>query len=97
MATTKMTFTLDQETATRLGRTADRLGMPKSMVVREAIREYAAHMGRLTEAERARAMATLDEIMARPPTRDAAPVDREIRDLRRTRRTGGRRTPPDAR
>lgn len=95
MGQTKMTFTLDEQTAAYLDRTAARLGMTKSGVVREAIREYAAHIGRLSESERLKALATLDEIMRRPPTRSATQVEQEIRDIRKARRTGGRRTRAD--
>lgn len=35
------TFTLDQATAERIDRLARRLAVPKSRVVREAVREYA--------------------------------------------------------
>ena len=36
MATTKVTFTLDEATITRLRAAAERLALPKSQVVREA-------------------------------------------------------------
>lgn len=95
MGQTKLTFTVDQETVARLDRTAARLGMTKSGVVREAIREYAAHLGRLNEGERLKTLATLDEIMSRPPTRPEAQVEREIGEIRKARRGGGRRTRSD--
>lgn len=94
VASTKMTFALDEETVTRIERTAARLGMPKSGVVREAVREYAARVGRLSEAERLRTLGILDEMLARTPTRPQEEVDREIEEVRRARRGGGRRTPP---
>jgi predicted transcriptional regulator len=94
MASTKVTFTLDDQTVARIEQTAARLGIPKSGVVREAVREYAARADRLTEEERLRALAILDEIMARPPTRTQEEVDREIEEIRQVRRLGGRRTPP---
>lgn len=95
MASGKMTFTLDQDTVQRIARTAERLGMSKSGVVREAVREYAARAGRLSEGERLRLLAVLDEIMAQLPTRSAEEVDREIEEIRQARRGGGRRTPSD--
>ena len=88
----KMTFTLDQATADRIDRTARRLGVPKSGVVREAIAEYAANAGSLTDAERTRMLGVLDHMMAQPPTRTAAAVDREIEGVRAARRAGGRRS-----
>jgi predicted transcriptional regulator len=63
----KMTFTLDDETAARIDRTAARLGMSKSGVVREAVKEYAARTGMLTDEERRRMLAVFDEMTARIP------------------------------
>jgi predicted transcriptional regulator len=88
MATVKMTFTLDEATANRLNQTAARLSKPKSEVVRDAIREYHAKSDRLSEAERQRMLRKLDEIMARPPTRSQADVDRELAEIRAARRSG---------
>jgi hypothetical protein len=92
--TVKMTFTLDQETAERIDRTAQRLGLPKSGVVREAIAEYAVRAGRLSERERARVLRVFDELVPRIPGRTAAATDREIEEVRQARRTGGRKTAP---
>jgi predicted nucleic acid-binding protein len=52
MASTKVTFTLDQATMARLEEAAARLAMPKSQVVREAILEYCDRIGWLSERER---------------------------------------------
>ena len=93
MASSKMTFTLDEETASRIDRTAARLKIPKSKVVREAVREYAARVGRLSEEERVRMLGVFDEVVARIPDRPEKAVDREIEAVRRARRGGGRRTP----
>jgi predicted DNA-binding protein len=87
----KMTFTLDQATADRIDRTAKRLGIPKSGVIREAVAEYAARAGGLSESERLSMLDVLDRLVARKPTRTAAAVDREIESVRRARREGGRR------
>ena len=95
MASSKMTFTLDEETAARIHRTAARLGIPKSRVVREAVREYAARVGRLSEEERVRLLAVFDEVVARVPDKPEKEVDRELESVRRARRGGGRRTPPE--
>lgn len=89
----KVTFSVDEETVRTLKMTAERLRKPQSMVVREAVAEYAARAGRLTEAERRRMLRAVDEILARPPTRPEAGVEREIRQIRRARRHGGRRHP----
>ena len=85
-----MTFTLDDETARRIERTAIRLGVPKSRVVREAVKEYAVRADRLSEEERVRLLAILDEMLAQPPTRPQEEVDREIEEIRQARRGGGR-------
>lgn len=93
--TIKMTFTVDKQTADRIDRTARRLGIPKSGVVREAIADYAARAGRLSESERLRMLKIMDEMMERPPTRPQADVGREIAAIRRARRLAERRTPVD--
>jgi hypothetical protein len=90
---TKMTFTLDAETAARIDRTAARLGTSKSGVVREAVREYAARVGRLSDEERQRLLAAFDDVVPRIPARPAAAVDREIAAVRSARRGAGRRSP----
>lgn len=91
MASTKATFTLDEETIARLERTAERLRRPKSAVVREAIADYSERVGRLGEAERRRLLAAFDEHVGKIPERPADAVDAELRELRESRRTGGRR------
>lgn len=93
MATVKVTFTLDAETVNRLERAAERLSKPKSQVIREAVAEYYQRIGRLSESEKQRMLRVLDAIMARRPSRTAAEVDQELREIRRARRGGGRRTP----
>jgi hypothetical protein len=92
--TAKMTFTLDDRTAERIARTAQRLGLSKSGVVREAVREYAARVGSLSEGERLRLLEVFDTVVARIPARPASEVDREIAAVRRARREGGRRQRP---
>ena len=92
MATVKMTFSLDESTAKRLDQTAQRLGKPKSLVVREAIRDYSLRVDRLSEAERLRMLEALDALMPGIPPRSDEEVDRELREIRAARRGGGRRT-----
>ena len=87
----KVTFTVDDATVRTLRATAERLGKPKSMVVREAIAEYGARAGRLTEAERRRMLAVVDDMVTRPATRPKTAVAREVKEIRRARRDGGRR------
>lgn len=87
----KVTFTVDDATVRTLRTTAERLGKPQSLIVREAIADYAARAGRLTEAERRRMLKTVDAMMRQPPTRAQAQVTRELHDVRRARRQAGRR------
>lgn len=90
----KVTFTLDDETVAYLGRTADRLGMPKSQVVREAIRVYGEQAGLLSEEERDRALAVFDQVTLAIPDRPRNEVAQELSDLRAARRAGGRKGGP---
>ena len=89
-----MTFTLDEATADRIDRTAERLRVPKSGVVRQAIREYAARVGMLSESERLRLLEVFDRVLAGIPSRPLEEVEQEIAALRGARREGGRRTRP---
>ena len=88
---TKLTFSVDDETVETLKKTSARLGKPQSMIVREAVAEYAARAARLTEAERRQMLAAVDRLMKAPPTRPQARVTGELRAIRRARRQGGRR------
>lgn len=88
----KVTFTLDDETVAYLDRTATQLSMPKSQVVREAIRVYGEQMARLTEAERDRLLAAFDEITPTIPDRPRSEVEAELMEIRAARRGGGRRS-----
>ena len=87
-----MTFTLDDETVAALKQAAQRLDKPRSAVVREAICEYDARAGRLSEEERRRMLRSIDTVLRRPPTRPRAAVERELLEIRRARRGGGRRS-----
>jgi predicted transcriptional regulator len=87
----KVTFTLDEATVDRLNRAAARHQIPKSQVVRDAIADYHAKGDRMSEAERLRKVQFLKEYMAQPPTRTQTEVDRELREIRRSRRTGWQR------
>jgi predicted transcriptional regulator len=91
----KFTFVFDEETARTLRATAARLRKSQSLVVREAVAEYAAHVGRLSDGERRRMLEAIDGLMRRAPPRTRAAVDAEIRQVRRTRREGGRGHEPE--
>lgn len=95
----KVTFTLDEATIGQLNEIARRLAKPKSTVVRNAIRDYHAKSlplpERLSEAERLRKMRVLEEFLKQPPTRPQHEVDRELRELRAARRSGGRLHPAE--
>ena len=92
MATTKVTFTLDAATIARLRATAERLALPKSRVVREAIRDFGDRAERLSERERLRLLEAFDRLVPAIPLRGRHDVDRELSELRRARRAGGRRS-----
>jgi hypothetical protein len=92
MATTKVTFTLDDDTIARLRATAERLALPKSEVVREAIRDFSDRSGRLRERERVRLLETFDRVVPAIPSRPLGEVERELAELRSARRAGGRRS-----
>jgi len=87
----KVTFTLDDQTVERLRRTASRLAKPQSYVVREAVREYEMRSTKLSDEERERMLTAIDHIIQEPPTRTAAKVDAELRQIRASRRHWGRR------
>lgn len=89
----KVTFTLDENTVAKLDDASRQLVKPKSEVVREAVQEYHARMGRLSEQERQRILRALHELAPLVPNRTRADVDRELRTIRLARRAGGRRTP----
>ena len=89
----KRTFVLDETTSAYLDRAADRLGIPKSQVVREALRLYGEQLGRLTEEERDETLAAFDDAIARVPDRPRAEVQAELDAVARARRKGGRPGP----
>jgi predicted transcriptional regulator len=86
----KVTFTLDEETVSYLGRTAERLHMPKSRVVREAIHVYGEQAGRLSSEERDRLLSVFDDVTERIPERGRSEVEAELEEVRRSRHHGGR-------
>jgi hypothetical protein len=95
MAKKKVTYTLDAKTVGQIDRAARYLRIPKSQVVREAVGEYSASLGRLSEEERKRMLKVFDEVVANLPTRPREEVEAELRAIREARRGGGRRTPSE--
>jgi uncharacterized membrane protein YccC len=91
MATTKVTFTLDEDTIGRLRLAAERLARPKSEVVRDAIREFSDRLGRLSERERQRLLQSFDRLVPAIPRRPLRDVERELHEIRRARRSAARR------
>jgi len=89
----RVTLSLDEETVVRLRRAAARLSRPQSQIVREAVRDYAERVGRLSEAERLSLLRVFDEVLPAIPSRPARAVDAELKALRVARRAGGRRRP----
>jgi predicted transcriptional regulator len=87
----KVTFSLDEATVETLRKSAARLAKPQSAVVREAIRDYADRIGRLSEAERRRMLETMDRVLPLVPKRPQREVAAELRAIRTSRRQGGRR------
>jgi len=84
----KMTFSLDDETVRTLRLLADRKQKPQSVIVREAIAEYAAKDEKLSDAERSRKLQLIRQLRSQPQTRDASAVDKELAELRRSRKVG---------
>ena len=71
MATTKVTFTLDNATLQRLQDAADRLAKTKSEIVRDAILDFHDRLGRLTGRERTAMLRAFDELVPKIPVRPA--------------------------
>ena len=84
----KLTFSLDDETVRTLRLVAERRRKPQSLVVREAISEYAAREDRLSGAEQARRLEVLRDLASKPPTRPTEEVDAELTDARLARTSG---------
>ena len=88
---TKVTFSLNEDTVARLRTLAERLRKPQSQVVREAITDYAARADRLGDRERLAMLSTFDRLVPTLPGRATRAVDAELRDVHAARRHGGRR------
>lgn len=87
----KVTYTLDDETVARVRKLAQRTRKPQSQIVREAVAHYAAREEKLTPEERDQKLAILRKYAALLPDRPRDEVERELRDIRESRRTGWQR------
>jgi hypothetical protein len=90
MGTVKATFTLDEATMERINVASQRLALPKSQVVREAVQDYYERLGKMSEHERKRMLRIFDEVIPAIPARSEAEVRRELKNIRLERRLGGR-------
>ena len=84
----KLTFSLDEDSVQTLRRISERSRKPQSLVVREAIAQYAEREELLSPDERDRLLAVVHKIKQRPATRPASEVRDELRKIRQSRRTG---------
>ena len=87
----KVTFSVDDATVRTLRETAERLGKPQSLIIREAVAEYAARAGELTESERKRMLKIVDQMIGDVPARPRTAVAAEVREIRRARHQSARR------
>jgi hypothetical protein len=92
MATTKVTFTLNELALSRLEDASATLARPKSQIVSEAIIEFYDRIGRMSEQERLHKLRMFDEFVPKIPRRPQAEVDSEIAEIRLARKMSGRRT-----
>jgi hypothetical protein len=90
MGTVKATFTLDETTMKRIEIASQRLDLPKSQVVREAVNDYYERLGKMSEQERQRMLRIFDELIPQIPARPRNEVRRELKEIRLSRRLGGR-------
>ena len=86
----RATFSIDQTTEAALRRAARALRTSKSEVVRMAVQEFEARRDRLTEGERRKKLAAIARLRALPPSRSADAAEREVAEIRRSRRAGWR-------
>jgi len=92
MGARKVTFTVDEETVKRIETASQRLAVPKSQVIREAVHDYYERLGKLSEQESKRMLRIFDEVVPGIPTRPLNEVRRELKEIRLARRLGGRKT-----
>jgi hypothetical protein len=92
MGAVKVTFTLDEATVKRIEAASQRLALPKSQVVREAVQDYYERLGKMSEQERKRLLRIFDQVIPAIPARPPKEVRRELKTIRSARRLGGRVT-----
>jgi metal-responsive CopG/Arc/MetJ family transcriptional regulator len=88
MAEVRVTIQLDRETLASVDKDAARASKPRSEVLRQAIESRYPNRGPVSEAERRRRLRIIDEYTKQPPTRTQAEADRELREIRASRRLG---------
>jgi Ribbon-helix-helix protein, copG family len=90
MGTVKATFTLDEATMKRIETASQRLALPKSQVIREAVHDYYERLGKMGEDECKRMLCIFDEVIPKIPARPRNEIRRELNEIRSARRLGGR-------
>jgi hypothetical protein len=93
MAMEKITVTLDAATVAMINDAAARLSLPKSRIVRDAVREFHGSIDELSRAEKKEMLDALSLYLPQIATRSRAATERELREIRESRRRGGRRSP----
>lgn len=86
----KRTFMLDEEALRELERAARRLDVPKSQVVREALRVYGSYLSRLSDEEIDLKLRAFDRLVPAIPDRPRRDVEAELEALRVARKESGR-------
>jgi hypothetical protein len=86
----KMTFNFDEETIAHLKTAAQRLSKTKTDIVREGIEEVYKKSDKLSDEERERMLRVLEEYSRTPKVGTRAEAEREIREIRESRRRGWR-------
>ena len=93
MASTKVTYTLDEATIHLIEETAEIKHKSKSQVIRDAVKDYHARLGRLSESERLRRLEAFDRLYPLVKLRTRQESDAELAEIRESRRSEGRLTP----
>jgi predicted transcriptional regulator len=89
MATTKVTYTLDEATVRFIEEAAEIQHKPKSQVIRDAVKDYRARIGRLSESERQRRLEAFDRLYPLIKLRTRQQADAELKEIRESRRLSG--------
>lgn len=95
MASTKVTFTLDEATVNLIEDAAKIQHKPKSQVIRDAVKDYHARIGRLSESERQRRLDAFDRLYPRIKLRTQEEADAELREVRESRKLSVRLAPSE--